>query len=127
MERVYSKCPLVQNLLVYGNSFKSYAVAVVIPEEEVVMALAKQSGWEGDFKAICEKNELKAAIQQQMQKQAEKEGLNSLEQIKGNFKVSATPWLAVPVQILTSTQKLRRHIAQDYYMPLFNELYEQDK
>lgn len=96
---------------------------MVIPEEEVVMGLAKAKGWEGDFKTLCEGAELKAAVEAQMAEQAVNAKLNSLEQVKGNFALSHVPWLAVPAEILTSTQKLRRHKAQEYYMATFDKLY----
>lgn len=42
-------------------------------------------------------------MEEQLQKEAEKEGLNSLELIKDRFDLSPVPWPLVPEQILTAT------------------------
>ena len=53
MEAVYKKCPLVEQIWVYGNSFESTLVAVVVPNEDALKSWKAQSGVEGDFAAIC--------------------------------------------------------------------------
>ena len=39
IENVYSACPLVAQLFVYGDSFQSYLVAVFVPEPAQLAAL----------------------------------------------------------------------------------------
>ena len=49
--------------MIHGSPLKSYIVAVIVPEEEVVKVVAKQQGWEGDFKTLCKSKELRKAVQ----------------------------------------------------------------
>ena len=53
VEAVYKKCPLVEQIWVYGNSFESTLVAVVVPNEDALKSWAAQSGVKGDFAATC--------------------------------------------------------------------------
>lgn len=53
VEAVYKKCPLVEQIWAYGNSFESNLVAVVVPNEDALKSWAAQSGVEGDSAAIC--------------------------------------------------------------------------
>ena len=54
IERVYEKCPLIQQIFVYGDSLRSNIVAIVIPDEGEVMKLAKDKSLEGNFEELCQ-------------------------------------------------------------------------
>ena len=53
VEAVYKKNSLVEQIWVYGNSFESILVAVVVPNEASIKSWAAQNGVEGDYAAIC--------------------------------------------------------------------------
>ena len=53
VEAMYKKSSLVEQIWVYGNSFESTLVAVVVPTEEGLKAWASQNGMDADFAAIC--------------------------------------------------------------------------
>jgi len=53
VEAVYKKSSLVEQIWVYGNSFESILVAVVVPNEDTLKTWAAQNGMEGAFAAIC--------------------------------------------------------------------------
>ena len=78
--------------MIYGTSLKDYIVAVIVPEEEVVKVLAKKNGWEGDFNTLCHSKELRQAVREQLQAEAEKEKLNHLEWLKDRFELTPIPW-----------------------------------
>ena len=44
IENVYSRCPLVGQIMVHGNSLKSSAIAIIVPEEAPVLAWAQKEG-----------------------------------------------------------------------------------
>ena len=50
---MYKKSSLVEQIWVYGNSFENTLVAVVVPNEESLMAWASQNDVDGDFAAVC--------------------------------------------------------------------------
>ena len=41
----------------YGNSYESTLVAIVVPDKKPLMAWAKENGLGSDFKAVCQKTE----------------------------------------------------------------------
>jgi len=57
VEAVYGKCPAVGQVWVYGNSFKSFVVAVVVPNTEATKIFAEEKLWwtGGDAKPGDEK------------------------------------------------------------------------
>ena len=52
IEAVYKRCALVEQVWVYGSSFESTLVAVVVPKEEALSAWAAASGVEGGFRSV---------------------------------------------------------------------------
>jgi len=49
IESVLKACPLVEQLWVYGNSFESCLLAVVVPQKKGLMAWAAKQGLQGSF------------------------------------------------------------------------------
>lgn len=41
----------------YGNSYESTLVAIVVPDKKPLMAWAQENGLGSDFKAVCQKHE----------------------------------------------------------------------
>ena len=54
VENVYARSRFVAQSFLYGDSLKSCCVAIVVPDEEVLMDWAKASGETGDFKDLCQ-------------------------------------------------------------------------
>lgn len=52
IEAVYKKNPLVEQIWVYGNSFESNLVAVVVPAESALTSWASDAGISGNFVTI---------------------------------------------------------------------------
>lgn len=55
VENVLKSCPLVEQVWVYGNSFESCLVGLVVPAEKPIMAWAAQRGIKGSYevRALC--------------------------------------------------------------------------
>lgn len=49
VESVLKTCPLVEQIWVYGNSFESCLVAVVVPQKKALMAWAAKHGLQGTY------------------------------------------------------------------------------
>lgn len=73
VEAVYKKNPLVEQIWVYGNSFESALVGVVVPNEAVLMAWAAENNVPGDFAAVVKDPETKTYVWGELNKTA-KEG-----------------------------------------------------
>ena len=50
---MYVNCKYVAMVYLYGDSLKDAVVAIVVPDEEVVMKWAKDNGKEGTFQDLC--------------------------------------------------------------------------
>jgi long-chain acyl-CoA synthetase len=54
IESVLKGCGLVEQVWVYGNSFESCLVAVVVPQEKSLKAWADKTGLNGTFEVgVC--------------------------------------------------------------------------
>jgi long-chain acyl-CoA synthetase len=54
IESVLKGCGLVEQVWVYGNSFESCLVAVVVPQEKSLKAWADKAGLKGTFEVrVC--------------------------------------------------------------------------
>lgn len=49
VESVLKNCPLAEQVWVYGNSFESCLVAVVVPKEKALLAWADKQGLQGTY------------------------------------------------------------------------------
>lgn len=61
VESVLKSCPLAEQVWVYGNSFESCLVAVVVPKEKAVLALADKQGLKGSYKVRCRQQQLRSS------------------------------------------------------------------
>jgi long-chain acyl-CoA synthetase len=105
VEDVYGKAGLVGQIFIYGNSYKSFLVAVVSPNPSTLQSLCLQNGWWPDSSAQVEKvgtsekyrsdvkkllqgpnaNAVKQAIFAQMKEQEGPAKLNPFEKLKDIF------------------------------------------
>lgn len=141
VEGVYGKSGVVGQIFVYGNSFKSMIVAVVVPNAEAVHAYAVERGWwrgestpgSGDdflteFEALCSgehAHELKTYLHERL---SEHNG-----ELKGFEKVKAiivegrlNPMLigfTEANQCMTPTFKLRRPFLLKRYLKQLKQAY----
>ncbi|BAS92123.1 Os05g0132100, partial [Oryza sativa Japonica Group] len=83
LEKVYVFPPTVEDVWVYGDSFRSMLVAVVNPHEENTMKWAESNGCKGSFAEICKSEGLKEHILKELQSVAAKNKLRGFEYVKG--------------------------------------------
>jgi fatty acid CoA ligase FadD9 len=94
LEAVYTNSPLVRQIYVYGNSTRSYLLAVIVPTHD---ALPRAGGGA---------DSLKSAISESLQKVARENGLQSYE-IPRDFLIEATPF-TLENGLLTGIRKSAR-------------------
>jgi fatty acid CoA ligase FadD9 len=107
VEAVFGDSPLIRQIFVYGNSARSYLLAVVVPTEE---ALARHDA-----------AELKPLITESLQDVARAAGLQSYE-IPRDFIVETTPF-TLENGLLTGIRKLARPKLKEYYGDRLEQLY----
>jgi fatty acid CoA ligase FadD9 len=105
-EAVFGDSPLIRQIFVYGNSARSYLLAVVVPTDD---ALARRDA------------DLKAVISESLQDVARAAGLQSYE-IPRDFIVETTPF-TLENGLLTGIRKLARPKLKEYYGDRLEQLY----
>lgn len=107
LESIFDSAPLVRQIYLYGNSARSYLLAVVVPTED---ALAR-----------FEPAALKTAITESLQRAARGAELQSYE-VPRDFLVETTPF-TLENGLLTGIRKLARPNLKTHYAPRLEELY----
>ncbi|XP_062230632.1 long chain acyl-CoA synthetase 1-like [Phragmites australis] len=122
LEKVYGFPPLVEDIWVYGDSFRSNLVAVVNPHEENTMKWAESNGYSGSFDEICKLEGLKEYILKELTVVAQKNKLRGFEYIKG-IVLDPTPF-DIERDLVTATMKKKRNNMLKYYQSEVDKLYK---
>ena len=107
LEAAFGDSPLVRQIYVYGNSARSYLLAVVVPTDE---ALARRAG-----------TDLKTAVGESLQDVAKAAGLQSYA-IPRDFLIETTPF-TLENGLLTGIRKLARPKLKEHYGDRLERLY----
>ncbi|KAK8797427.1 hypothetical protein WA158_004635 [Blastocystis sp. Blastoise] len=125
VQGVYLSCPLVSNIFIYGDSYQSYLVAIVIPEEQDLRLFLKEHNIniEGTFEELCKSDVIKDLIFKEMKLVADKSSLMSFEKVK-NIALSNETW-SIENNMLTPTMKIKREVGKKRYSPIIDVLYKE--
>jgi fatty acid CoA ligase FadD9 len=107
LEAVFGDSPLIGQIYVYGNSARSYLLAVVVPTEDALSGRDAAS--------------LKSLIGESLQNIAKAAGLQSYE-IPRDFIVETTPF-TLENGLLTGIRKLARPKLKEHYGERLEQLY----
>nr|VDD25194.1 unnamed protein product [Brassica rapa] len=121
LENIYGQNSLVQDIWVYGDSFKSMLVAVIVPNQETVKRWAKELGFTKPFEELCSLSEFQEHIISELKSTAEKNKLRKFEYIKA-VTVETKPF-DVARDLVTATLKNRRNNLLKYYQVQVDEMY----
>ncbi|BBY42951.1 carboxylic acid reductase [Mycolicibacterium celeriflavum] len=109
LEAAFDTSPLVRQIFVYGNSARSYLLAVIVPTDDAI--------------ARHDDDSLKTAITESLQDVARTAGLQSYE-IPRDFIVETTPF-TLENGLLTGIRKLARPKLKERYGDQLEQLYSQ--
>ena len=122
LEEGYKLSPLINQVMVHGAN-KLYNVALVIPEEETFMAWAKGQGLSGSFAEVCQKDEARKRIQQELDKYgAEFKGYERAKKC-----ILSHEEFSQDNDMLTPTMKLKRRNVMKVWEEKLDALYDGDK
>ncbi|KNC86698.1 hypothetical protein SARC_01165 [Sphaeroforma arctica JP610] len=124
LESMYSKCPFIAQILITGDSSRSYPVAVVVPDEELVIEWARYNNKVGDFNTFCAAPELRDLLLLQLDAMHKEGGLKGFERVPRIIVESQL--FTIDNGLLTPTLKLKRIPAAMKYRDAVAELYEQN-
>ncbi|KAJ4836051.1 hypothetical protein Tsubulata_008950 [Turnera subulata] len=72
LENTYSRCPLITSIWVYGNSFESFIVAIVVPDKQALEDWAARNNETDDFKSLCKNPKARKFILDELNATAQK-------------------------------------------------------
>lgn len=111
LELIYGQSPLVSQIFVYGDSLRSFLVAMIVAEHSGVMIWAKEHGMtDKSFEDLCKSPELKAAMKEDFARLMKENGLKGFERLV-DFKILSEQW-TTENGLLTPTFKLKRSFVQ---------------
>ncbi|CAI4229472.1 unnamed protein product [Auanema sp. JU1783] len=117
IENIYSRSKFIAQSFVYGESLKTCLIAVVVPDEEVLVAhCEKLHGQKETFEELCKREDVKKMILDDLIDIGKKAGLFSFEQVK-DIHVSHELF-SIENDLLTPTlkskrPKLKQHFAEE--------------
>lgn len=122
IENIYVRSKYVAQAFIYGNSFKSTLISIIVPEEPVVLEWAKEHGIDGDFNKLCKNDELKAVILKDITQQGKLGGLKGFEQAKNIYLHNEL--FSIENDLLTPTMKAKRPVLQKVFQEQLDTMYK---
>mmetsp|Transcript_45516 Transcript_45516/g.144780 ORF Transcript_45516/g.144780 Transcript_45516/m.144780 type:complete len:333 (-) Transcript_45516:295-1293(-) len=123
VEGVYAECSLLDMNWVYGNSFESVLVGVVVPNEPLIMKWAAEAGVKGTFEDVCKDPKTKKHILAAMTAMGKANGLKGFELVKA-IHVTHVPF-GMENDLLTPTFKKKRPQLLKFYQATVDALYKE--
>lgn len=122
LENVYGISPSVEDIWVYGDSFKSMLVAVVVPHEENTKKWASTNGFAGSYSVLSRLDQLRHYILMELKAIAERNKLKGFEYIKGVI-LAPLPF-DMERDLVTATMKKKRNNMLKLYKVEIDEVYQ---
>ncbi|KAJ2458797.1 medium-chain fatty acid-CoA ligase faa2 [Coemansia sp. RSA 2424] len=126
LETIYSRCPLVLNIFVHGDSLQSKLVAVVVPESETFLPWARKISGSpsAGMEELCSDEQVTGALLVELRKAGREAKLQGFEIIRSIY-CESEPFDIEGNKLLTSTFKLKRNVARDYYRKQIDDMYRE--
>ncbi|CAB4290305.1 unnamed protein product [Prunus armeniaca] len=113
IESKYLQCPLITSIWVYGNSFESFLVAVVVPDRKALEDWAAEYNLTDDFKSLCQNLKARKYILDELNSVGQKQQLRGFELLKA-VHLEPNPF-DMERDLITPTFKLKRPQLLKYY------------
>eukprot|EP00899_Mesostigma_viride_P024273 jgi/Mesvir1/502/Mv11370-RA.1 len=124
VENVLGKCSLVDMIWVYGSSYQSSLVAVVVPNQPALLAWAASTaeGKDKSFEEVCHLASARAHVTEELKNTGKAAKLKGFEFVKGVI-LEPRPF-DVERDLMTPSFKKKRPQLQKYYQAGIDELYK---
>jgi len=119
-------CPVVSNLCIYGDSTKSYVVAIVCPIPDQLKALAQKFGKADlSFQEMCKDKDVTGAVLREVVNHCKLSKLEKFE-IPGAVSLTSEDWTPES-GLTTAAMKLKRRPLQERYQEDIDRMYGNTK
>jgi long-chain acyl-CoA synthetase len=125
IENIYARSKFVAQSFVHGDSLQPYLVAVVVPDEEVLIPWAKKNAHPhaGDFRRLCKDPVVLKTIFGSMKSVGADAGLKGFEQVRAIHLHDEL--FSVENGLFTPTFKLKRPQARDKFGREIERMYRE--
>lgn len=125
LENVYLRCPHITSIWVYGNSFESFLVAVVVPDRQALEDWAASHNETDDFKSLCKNLKARKYILDELNSIGKTNNLRGFEMLKA-VHLEPHPF-DMERDLITPTFKLKRPQLLKCYKDCIDQLYSNAK
>lgn len=121
IENIYVRSKYVAQIFVYGNSYKSSIVGIVVPEETVLLEWATNNNINNaNMKQLCSNSEVKKLIMNDLEQQAKLGGLKGFEKVKDIYLHDEL--FSIENGLLTPTMKSKRNELQKKFQAQLDDM-----
>ena len=121
LEEVYKTVRGIEDIFIHGCSTKSCLIAILNLNKKITEEIAKELEIEGEFEELCEKEEIKEYFVKVLKEKCFASKFKGFERIK---KVHIDKTIFQDHDLCTTSFKLKRHIAKNFYKAIFDKMYE---
>ncbi|XP_069067574.1 long-chain-fatty-acid--CoA ligase 4 isoform X2 [Pleurodeles waltl] len=121
VEAALKNCPLIDNICAYANSFHSYVISFVVPNQKKLTQLAQQNGIEGTWEEICNNSLMETEVLKEIKEVASSMKLERFE-IPIKVRLSPEPWTP-ETGLVTDAFKLKRKELRNHYLNDIERMY----
>ncbi|KAE8584337.1 hypothetical protein XENTR_v10020919 [Xenopus tropicalis] len=121
VEAALKNCPLIDNICAYANSFQSYVISFVVPNQKKLTSLAEQKGIDGTWEDICNNPEMETEVLREIKEVASSLKLERFE-IPIKVRLSPDPWTP-ETGLVTDAFKLKRKELKNHYITDIERMY----
>jgi long-chain acyl-CoA synthetase len=126
IENVLVRSPYIAQCFVYGDSFQSCLVALIVPEEDVVQTWWKSTHTDSvstlSLEALCQDTTLRQVVLDDIRRLSKESQLHGFETVHAILLIPQA--FSVENGFMTPTFKLKRQQIRDHYEKEINELYD---
>jgi long-chain acyl-CoA synthetase len=123
LESQYQDTPGVEQLWVYGNSYESFLVGVVVPNKHAVEDWAKENGVSGSYEEILKNDKTRDHYVEELTKVGKGKKLKGFELLKAVYLEPHE--FSVDNDTMTPSMKLKRPQLQKRYQKEIDAMYKQ--
>ncbi|CAM8956253.1 unnamed protein product [Rhodiola kirilowii] len=122
LENIYGLVPDIDSIWIYGNSFESFLIAIVNPNQQKIEQWASHNGLSGDFASLCSNPKVKEYIIGELSKIGKEKKLKGFEFVKA-VHLDPVPF-DMERDLLTPTFKKKRPQLLKYYQKVIDDMYK---
>ncbi len=123
VEAELKQSPFVDNICVYGDSYHTYLIGLVVPNHKQLLNLAEKLSKPSTitYMELCRDQEIQQLVSKAIQEFGLKSNLHKME-IPSKIRLCCEEWLP-DSGLVTAALKLRRKNIQDFYQMEINKMY----